>query len=193
MKLAEKWLNQQHKAEMQAQTVKKRLLLTWHKALKRSSFPKRQWLVNKPDYEWFSCLQAENQSLADLSLNGLFSPGNVMALKMTRGSNHWHRLPSKLWPGFPGRRNWGRLKHQEVCNKQNSALHSVVRARGMACAFVHQHRCCRRALCSLSSQEKANESYRMKSYLKNRPCAANTQQVEDNSVTHLIVVFLLKS
>lgn len=95
-------LNQQHHAEMQNQTIKKSVLLTQSKASKRSSFPKRQWLVNKPNYEWHSGLQVKHQSLADFRLNGFSSPTNVMALKVTCGNNnHWHKPSCELWLGFP--------------------------------------------------------------------------------------------
>lgn len=146
----------------------------WHrvKASKRRSFPKRQCLVNKPDYEWFTRLQVKHKSLADFWLNSLFfSPSNVMALKMTCGNNHWHKLCSKLWPGFPGRKNWHRLKlsyTRKYANKHNGAVLTVW-ACGMALLLFMSREDC----AEFVATKKANENYRMKAYMKDRP----TQQI----------------
>lgn len=102
----------------------KSVLLTQNKESKRSSFPKRQWPVNKPNYEWHSCLQAEHQSLADFWVNGLFSPTNAMALKVICGNNHWHKLSWELWPGFP----WRKMPQTEVrpgSTRTNRTVHCM--------------------------------------------------------------------
>lgn len=108
------------------------MLLTQNKASKRSSFPKRQWPVNKPNYEWHSCLQAEHQSLADFWLNGPFSPTNAMALKVTCGNNHWHKLSWELWPGFPWRKKLPQTEVAPGSKRKNSALHGIVQPDRMA-------------------------------------------------------------
>jgi len=75
-----------------------------------------------------------------------------MALEMTCADNHWHKLSSKLWLWFPGRKNWQRLKLQPGIMPTNRLKHCMPSSEPMGW------------LCSCpwaGGTKKANESYRM--------------------------------
>lgn len=153
----------------QTQTINKSMLLTKSKE-SRSSFSKGHWLINKSDYKWFYPLQVKHQSLADFWLNGLFfSPSNVLALRMTCGKNPWHKLSSKLWPRFPGRKKRHRLKlPQEACQQSEWALHTVGQAHGTALLLCTSTNVIRGDCTEFVASKNAHESCRMKAHVKDR-------------------------
>lgn len=73
---------------------------------------------------------------------------------------------------------------RKCANKQNGALHTTVQAHGIALLLFISTDVDRGDSAEFVATRKANESYRMKAYLKNRPHTANTQQTESSIQSH---------
>lgn len=62
--------------------------------------------------------------------------------------------------------------------------HTIVQTHDMALLLFVSTDVVRGDCAEFVATKKANESYRMKAYLKNRPHTAHTQQVEDSIQSH---------